>query len=58
MDEKDIRQTSVPEVNFNGDKDVALGEGAITQTEKTRWERIWPAMACGSGMRDLPSQLG
>jgi hypothetical protein len=62
MDEKEIRessvrQSSVPELNFDGDKDVALGEGAIDQTAKSRWERSWPVIACGSGMISSTNSL-
>ena len=49
MAEKEVRESSVPEVNFNGDKDVAMHEGSIAATPKSRWERSWPVIACGSG---------
>lgn len=37
-----------------GSHDPADGEverrGSIAQTEKNRWERLWPVIACGAGL--------
>lgn len=50
--EKEIQEQPPTDVNFNGHDDVALGEGSIAATQKSRWERSWPVIACGSGKLD------
>ena len=49
MAEKEIYENTAPEPNYGGDKDVALRQGSIAATQKSRWERSWPVIACGSG---------
>jgi hypothetical protein len=34
------------------DGDVALVNDSIATTQKSRWERSWPVIACGSGTKD------
>jgi hypothetical protein len=49
MAEKGINEFVGPGVEGYPDRDVPLGEQSVAVTEKSRWERIWPALACGSG---------
>lgn len=58
MPEKDLNAAVAPDVNFGGDKDVALGDGSIAATPKSRWERSWPVIACGSGMKSTLLNTG
>jgi hypothetical protein len=48
MSEKEIKEYSAPD----SDRDLALREGSVSvaETPKSRWERSWPVIACGSGM--------
>jgi hypothetical protein len=50
MSEKEIREPIAGDADFNGDQDAVYGRGSIAATQKSRWERSWPVIACGSGM--------
>ena len=43
--EKEIG-SGAPEVNYGSDD---IDEAPIAATQKSRWERSWPVIACGSG---------
>jgi hypothetical protein len=40
--DKEVAPTSAPEVNGSDDP--------LANIPKSRWERIWPVIACGSGL--------
>ena len=47
--EKEIQGYNA-DVNLDGNRDDALNQGSIAATQKSRWERSWPVIACGSGL--------
>lgn len=38
-----------PELDHTTEKDVER-RGSVARTEKGRWERLWPVIACGAGL--------
>lgn len=38
-----------PELDRTTEKDVER-RGSVARTEKGRWERLWPVIACGAGL--------
>ncbi|RMZ82491.1 hypothetical protein DV737_g2000, partial [Chaetothyriales sp. CBS 132003] len=49
MNEKEYGEAATATVD-GGDQDIALRHDSIAATTKSRWERSWPVIACGSGL--------
>lgn len=39
-----------PELYSSTDKSDVERHGSVARTEKGRWERLWPVIACGAGL--------
>jgi hypothetical protein len=39
-----------PELYSSNSKDDVERRGSLAKTEKGRWERLWPVIACGAGL--------
>jgi hypothetical protein len=39
-----------PELYSPTSKDDVERRGSLAKTEKGRWERLWPVIACGAGL--------
>lgn len=46
MEKKEIGADTAPEINYGSDD---IDEAPLAATQKSRWERSWPVIACGSG---------
>lgn len=49
MGEKELQERTAAETSFGSNEDVGYGEQSVAATQKSRWERSWPVIACGSG---------
>lgn len=39
-----------PNEGFDATKGDVERHGSIERTEKSKWERLWPVIACGAGL--------